>query len=193
MLNTLIAFDVRLFSLINGAHAPFFDVFFGGATWLGNGWVTFPLFLLVVLLNASRRKVAGVLLAGAVAFASAGVLLQAVKKSVDRPRPVKYFSLQKSETPVHVVGPKLGARSFPSGHAQTAFTAAALLAFIYGGTFWMSFLFAFLVAYSRVYVGAHFPLDTVVGMVLGVAAAWGSVAGFRKMFWERNPEESVSS
>jgi len=47
-----------------------------------------------------------------------------------------------------------------------------LLVFFFGRKFRLAYLFATAVSYSRVYLGAHFPLDTLGGAVLGTAVAW---------------------
>jgi undecaprenyl-diphosphatase len=61
--------------------------------------------------------------------------------------------------------------SFPSGHTATACAGATMLSFLYprGAPFFI--LLAAAIAYSRLYVGVHFPLDVVGGAVIGVATA----------------------
>jgi undecaprenyl-diphosphatase len=77
------------------------------------------------------------------------------------------------------VGEPLACRSFPSGHTNTAFCGACVLAFFLGGWYWFAFVPAFLVAYSRVYLGAHFPLDAAAGAALALAVMAGALAGYR--------------
>jgi membrane-associated phospholipid phosphatase len=59
--------------------------------------------------------------------------------------------------------------SFPSGHATTSFACATVLALMIPGLALPVFVLAAAVAWSRVYVGVHFPLDVLAGAVLGVA------------------------
>jgi undecaprenyl-diphosphatase len=59
--------------------------------------------------------------------------------------------------------------SFPSGHATASFACATVLAFYAPRAAPAFFLLAAAIAWSRVYVGVHYPLDAVGGAVLGVA------------------------
>lgn len=57
--------------------------------------------------------------------------------------------------------------SFPSGHTSGAFLFAVLVASQIPLLFPVLFVWAVLVAMSRVFLGVHFPTDTVIGAVLG--------------------------
>jgi undecaprenyl-diphosphatase len=61
--------------------------------------------------------------------------------------------------------------SFPSGHTATSFAAAIVLTALVprGAPFF--FLLAAAIAYSRLYVSVHYPLDVLGGAVIGVATA----------------------
>jgi undecaprenyl-diphosphatase len=61
--------------------------------------------------------------------------------------------------------------SFPSGHAATAFAAATVLARLVPRAAPALYLLALAIAYSRLYVGVHFPLDAVGGAAIGIATA----------------------
>lgn len=64
-----------------------------------------------------------------------------------------------------------GSFSMPSGHATNIFAAMVFLSARYG-RFWPFFMFmAFSVAYSRVYVGVHYPMDVAAGALLGAVTA----------------------
>ncbi len=59
--------------------------------------------------------------------------------------------------------------SFPSAHAMNMFAAAALLTLLYPKRAVWFYLFAVPVAFSRIYVGVHYPLDFLAGAIVGSA------------------------
>mgnify|MGYP005853450771 CR=1 FL=1 len=125
-----------------------------GALWLG---------LALVVATLDRRP--AVLLATGGSLLVAELLARAVKEAVGRDRP-----------PEHVPGldPLVGvpgSPSFPSGHAASSFAAALVLSRFYPRLAVGLFLLAAAVAYSRVYVGVHYPLDAAAGAALGLACA----------------------
>jgi undecaprenyl-diphosphatase len=67
-------------------------------------------------------------------------------------------------------GLRLEGRSFPSGHAQSAWLAAFILGRRGRRTAVGLFAFAVLMCYSRVYCGMHYPFDVVAGSLIGILA-----------------------
>ena len=98
-----------------------------------------------------------------------------LKPFFDRPRPydaLSYVRLHGYQgdwiiTP-ELEEPVFGrSRSLPSSHATNIFAAALLLTFYYRRWWPLFYMVAFWVAYSRVYLGVHYPTDCLVGAIVG--------------------------
>lgn len=93
---------------------------------------------------------------------------EAIKVSVNRQRPGDKYPTEIF--PYHV----LNGKSFPSGHASLAFSAAASLS-IQFDKWWVTvpaYLWAASVGYSRIYLGEHYPSDVLAGAAVGVGSAY---------------------
>jgi undecaprenyl-diphosphatase len=106
-----------------------------------------------------------VLLMTFVAIAVADWTSTAMKALVDRPRPPLRYPTPRTIVPLPHDS------SFPSGHAATSFAAATMLSFAFPRLAPALFVLASAVAFSRVYVGVHYPLDVIGGAALGVLVA----------------------
>jgi undecaprenyl-diphosphatase len=81
---------------------------------------------------------------------------------------VKHLAARKRPDHIPLLVRPLRSTSFPSGHAATAAAAACAL-LIVAPTFAPAWIgMAFVMAASRVYVGAHYPSDVLAGAGLGV-------------------------
>jgi undecaprenyl-diphosphatase len=58
--------------------------------------------------------------------------------------------------------------SFPSSHAVNNFAGALVLAFFIPHIKWWFFGYAAIVAFSRVYIGVHYPSDVIGGSIIGL-------------------------
>jgi len=148
-----------LFRLINDAHSPLGDMFFGAITGLGDGLI---IALLCSLLMLFRLRLG---MAALLAFIVSGLLAQLLKRIFDMPRPPAVLEH------VHVLGHSLSSHSFPSGHATSDGVMVLLAFWLWNRRDWRSWgvagLFV-LAAIGRIYVGVHFPLDVAVGLLLGI-------------------------
>ena len=112
---------------------------------------------------AWRRDPAPLLLT-IVCVALADLLATTLKLLTDRPRP---FVANPEQDPL--VRTTLDV-SFPSGHAAMSFAAATVLArSVPRPVAPLLFVLAALIAWSRVYVGVHYPTDVLAGALLGTA------------------------
>jgi len=97
---------------------------------------------------------------------SSGITL-AVKYSVNRERPyVTYPDIAKKSSG--------GSPSFPSGHTSGAFALATSLTLSYPKWYVIvpAYSWAGTVAYSRMYLGVHYPSDVLAGALIGAGSAW---------------------
>ena len=128
-------------------------------------WIKGPLFVAVAAvadLRSHHRLPFGTVFA-AFSATTGAVVAAGLKQVVDRDRP----ALASPDADPLVTTP--ASPSFPSGHATTAFAAAALVGTFYPRSRIPVFVVAAVVACSRVYLGVHFWLDVIVGAALGTA------------------------
>lgn len=122
---------------------------------------------LALWLWKGRRGALKILVVAALAVAASDLAAhRVVKPWAARLRP------ERAGVAVNVRAPANGTYGFPSNHAANAAAAASVLSVAYpGGTFAFAAIAA-VVAYSRVYVGAHYPGDVIGGAILGVLIGW---------------------
>jgi undecaprenyl-diphosphatase len=154
----VIGLDHRLERWIVDHRTEPFDTFFVALSHIGSyGIVWLTLAVLAVWLL--RRPVAFPLVV--IAYFGSAAVSDAIKLGVERARPVDHPLIREPTT-----------HSFPSGHATTSFACAATLApFVARRSALVLYVLAAGIAYSRVYVGVHYPLDVLGGAVLGLLFA----------------------
>ena len=133
-----------------------------------NYWVI-PLIWLIVFLvffQGKRGRIAIVILIVAVAVTDS-VSAFILKPYFGRIRPsydlVEYVNLLVA---------KGGKWSMPSNHAANIFALAVVLSCFYDKMKVPLFSLAVVIAFSRVYVGVHYPADVLVGGFFGYGIAW---------------------
>ena len=201
MLEQLLHIDTEILLAINGWHAPWADtlmwIISAKATWI-------PLYLLLIGLLVWRYRkpvmtrvnwlqkvpacvvmIAMIGLAvGAADFIASGIL----KELVARPRPTRVPEL---EGVLHLVnGYRSGRYGFVSSHAANTMVCALLFSMIWRKKIATVGLMLWVAAncYSRMYLGVHYPLDILGGLMVGCLVAmtayvllwkWGMIANPR--------------
>lgn len=176
--DAIAAGDAAGFKFVNiGLAARWLDPVMIAVTTLGLGWLQAAIGLGGVAAGCVTRtaEMRRVGYAALVACAGAFVFSQLAKHLWDRPRPVLLFF------DIRLPGGPLFVHSFPSGHATTAFAAAFVWAAFLPKARWGFYALAALVAFSRVYLGVHFPFDVLYGGFLGSLVGIGTARlfGFR--------------
>ena len=204
MWSTFLQADQQLFFWINRqAISPCLDQFM---PWISDPKAFYPLLgggsLLLLIFGGFRGRIFLLLMILALAIGDAGIGWT-IKRTVHRPRPyqalagvrmVKRQSVTYSGEPV----PVHDGNSFTSGHACNNVALAFMACAVYGR--WASALWfwAFLVSYSRVYTGNHYPSDILGSWLIAPLYCWLIVAplrsGWRKVaprcwpaVWARHP------
>lgn len=144
------------------------DSFWKFITSLGDsGWFWLTVSLLLLIPRKTRKAGITAIVAIAIGALITNVML---KNLVARTRP--YEVVQGLTLLIE----RQHDFSFPSGHTCASF-AAALVYYRLLPRFWgiASIILAALIAFSRLYVGVHYPSDVLVGLLVGAFAAWASI------------------
>lgn len=176
--------DVAVFNLLQGLRSQPFDHLMVAITELGSVGVMLPLIAVVLVWLAWRRcwRTAAYW-AGTAAFAE--LLVQLLKATLGRHRPI------------HNLYAGVEQFSFPSGHATVSTVVLAFLAFLLSrgrarairlGIAMTAAVYVVLVAFSRLYLGAHWLSDVLGGMSLGTT--W--VAFVAMVYTQRHVREDIA-
>ena len=194
MLERLIHIDTEILLAINACHAPWADTLM----WIISAKTTWiPLYLLLIVLLVYRyrqpapttvkwlQKVPAcvvmiltiVAAVGLADFIASGIL----KDWVARPRPSRVPEL---EGVLHLVnGYKSGRYGFVSSHAANTMACGLLFSLIWRKKITTISLMLWVAAncYSRMYLGVHYPLDILGGLIVGALVASGAYALLRNL------------
>ncbi len=166
MLDFILKFDLWLFHLINtGMANSLFDSLMPFIT-EARHWFLLYLFGAFLLVRMGKRGVFILFLLIITAVLSDQINSHILKDYFGRIRPC--HTLEDIRLLVNCGAGK----SFPSSHAANSFAAITVLIRFFRPYKWLFITIAVLIAFSRVYVGVHYPLDVIAGAAAGIVIGY---------------------
>ena len=166
-LETLIAKDKELFIYLNGLGVEYWDQFWMIVT---NQFSWIPLFVLLLLLIFKAygwKKGLMLVLIVALLVTFSDQFVNFIKDYFGRLRPNNEPTINQL---IRILK-RPSSFSFVSGHSTTSFAVTTFMILTLKKYYkhpYILLIWPLLFAYSRIYVGVHYPIDIFVGMLLGV-------------------------
>ena len=173
MLEALREIDRELFIFLNNNHSEFWDPIM---ILISERFFWFPAYLalIIYLIYTFRRRGLAKLVMALIAVGAADVISSRIfKPNFARLRPCHDPDLSEVINIVSGCGGQFG---FISSHASTTFALATFMFLVLPPQYkWFKItllVWAFLISYSRIYLGVHYPGDVLAGALLGALMAW---------------------
>ncbi len=167
MLEKIINIDRQLFVYLNGLGSTPFDSLWLFITKQSN-WIPFFLFLIyLVYKKLGSKNTLQILITVALLIVISDQTCNFFKNYFQRLRPCNVADLKGI---IRIVK-QSDTFSFFSGHATNTSAVAMFLYLLlkkYYKYFWLIFLWPLVFAYSRIYLGLHYPIDILTGYIFGI-------------------------
>jgi undecaprenyl-diphosphatase len=173
MIDQLIAYDKELFLFLNNLGTPTWD-----ALWLliTNKLTFIPLYAILLFLlykNFGLKALFVFIITVALMITFTDQITNVFKRGFERPRPCGEPDLIDQ---MRFIAVRCGKYGFFSGHSSNSMAAAVfaglLLKPYYKNLIFILLFWSAVVAYSRIYVGVHYPLDIVCGLTFGALSGF---------------------
>jgi len=179
MIEKVLKYDTDLFIYLNNLGSESWDWLWLAIT---NKYIFGPIlgiFLLVLLQKKFGWKaVFWLMLITALMIAFTDQITNVFKRGFERPRPCRDSAGILDQ--IRYIAVRCGKYGFFSGHSSNSMAVAIfgglLLKSYYKNLIYLLIIVSFIVAYSRIYVGVHYPLDIICGL------SFGAISGF--MFYK---------
>lgn len=171
MLDRLLQWDREVFVYLNNLGIEEYDFFWTTVTKFPP-WI--PLFIGIIFLffiKFTKREAIVMILTLLVMVFFVATLTDLTKNVVARLRP---NSDEEINILIRILRSPSG-YSFFSGHASSSFSIITLVVLFLRHHFkwvYLFYIWPLLFAMSRIYVGVHFPIDLMVGALVGIFSAW---------------------
>jgi undecaprenyl-diphosphatase len=173
MLHKLISLDVQLFVYLNGLGSESYDGLWLFITKQINWIPLFLLLLYIIFKKLGAKQTLYVLLSIAILILITDQCTNLFKYNVQRLRPCNNPDIK---TIIRIVQSR-SSFSFFSGHAANSMASAVFIYHLIKPYFkytFLLFLWPLIFAYSRIYLGLHYPLDILCGYLFGMLTGFSA-------------------
>ncbi len=170
MLKSLLEWDRDTFVYLNNLGIEEYDLFWTTVTNFPTWIPLFILFIVLIFKKYPKKEAVYVLLTIVAMILFVSSFTDIVKNYVARLRP---NNTEEINTIIRILKSP-NTYSFFSGHAASSFSITTIFVLFLRKRFkwvWLCYIWPFLFAASRIFVGVHYPVDIIVGTFVGVTSA----------------------
>lgn len=170
MLKSLLEWDRDTFVYLNNLGIEEYDLFWTTVTNFPTWIPLFILFIVLIFKKYPKKEAVYVLLTIVAMILFVSSFTDIVKNYVARLRP---NNTEEINTIIRILKSP-NTYSFFSGHAASSFSITTIFVLFLRKRFkwvWLCYIWPFLFAASRIFVGVHYPVDIIVGTFVGVTSS----------------------